>query len=667
MASTPPKQLFREFTISPEARAKINPETRTVELAFSSETPVERWGEEEILSHERGNFDLSRLTNGAPLLLNHDSRQQIGVIETASVDADKMGRATVRFSRSKAAEEIFQDVCDGIRKKVSFGYERTGLIKSEGKKGEVPRAYYSWFPYEISIVSIPADDTVGVGREKETEATTPPPVDLNQLTEEQKNTLRAKLMSEKAPEPIVIDEPKVRADERNKAREATIKELRERNTEITKLADEFVKDHGMKKRGALGETLRKLANEFVTRDGDKASEAVINEFKFRSLEEIAKVQPEPYLMSEQVGEREMKRYSLLRAIQTAIEDCEKTGSRAGRPSGFEREVHDDMVKRAKEQFGGLGYEAGGFQVPCDAPITARAAGRRMVRDGLTVGIFGSGGALVPTEMRLPVIEALRNRTVLDNLGIRFLGGLQGNVVIPRQTGVSAPSAVAEIAQLAASNPQFDQIALTPRRCGNTVPYSKQLLLQSSPDVEALIRDDNFAQIAIKIDSMGLNGSGANSEPLGIMQQPGINSIVFGAAATYAKIVSMETSIRKQNIYDPVSFVSTSNARGVLRVAPETLTGSTVVSGSTNAIWKTGDNGETIIGRAAYDSQQIPNDQMLCVVGQHVIWGMWGGLDVVVDYISLADKGQVRLTINTWNDFAVRHPQAICVSVDSAAQ
>jgi hypothetical protein len=192
-------------------------------------------------------------------------------------------------------------------------------------------------------------------------------------------------------------------------------------------------------------------------------------------------------------------------------------------------------------------------------------------------------------------------------------------------------------------------------------------LQSSPDVEALIREDNFRQIAIKIDSMGLMGLGGNAEPLGIMNTPGINAILFGGTPTYAQVVGMETAIRKNNVYDPIVFLTTSATRGRWRVLPAALVGSTIVSGETNALWTGNNDDEFVAGRPAYDSQQVPNDQVIAGAFEHLLHAMWGGLDIVVDYITRAAFGEIVITYNTWNDFALRHPQAFCTSVDSGNQ
>lgn len=156
-------QSAREIRL--DAARAVDERARTVEIAFSSEAPVDHWWGREILDHSPQAVRLERLLDGAPLLLDHDTRQQIGVIESARIDADRTGRALVRFSRGAKGEEIFQDVRDGIRTKISVGYLIHALVleSSSDETGDTYRIT-DWEPLEVSLVSIPADHTVGVGR-----------------------------------------------------------------------------------------------------------------------------------------------------------------------------------------------------------------------------------------------------------------------------------------------------------------------------------------------------------------------------------------------------------------------------------------------------------------------------------------------------------------------
>jgi len=145
--------------------APSDADQRTVNVAFSSEEPVARWFGNEVLNHDEDSVDLSRLLSGAPVLVNHNMDDQVGVVESAHIDADRRGRAVLRFGNSQRAQEIFQDIQDGIRQKISFMYEVTEYIQSQ----DDPETFIGnkWLPLEISTVSIPADDTVGVGRSLE--------------------------------------------------------------------------------------------------------------------------------------------------------------------------------------------------------------------------------------------------------------------------------------------------------------------------------------------------------------------------------------------------------------------------------------------------------------------------------------------------------------------
>ena len=141
----------------------VDEKKRTVSIAVSSELPVERSFGKEILVHEQGAIDLAFLASGrAPLLLDHDMERQIGVIESVELSADRVLRAKVRFGRSALAQEVFQDVVDGIRGNVSVGYRVNKMERSASNKDEY--LVRSWSPLEVSVVSIPADPSVGVGR-----------------------------------------------------------------------------------------------------------------------------------------------------------------------------------------------------------------------------------------------------------------------------------------------------------------------------------------------------------------------------------------------------------------------------------------------------------------------------------------------------------------------
>jgi len=166
--------FHRDMTVS-AIRAEEG-EGRRVTLSFSSEEPYKRIFGPEILDHSEGAADLSRLNEIGCLLYNHDRNKVIGKVNRAWIENGR-GKAEVEFDEDEESDTIYRKVCSGSLKGVSVGYmidwEASEEVKA-GKKSEDGRfegpccIMRKWQPYEISIVSIPADSTVGVGRELET-------------------------------------------------------------------------------------------------------------------------------------------------------------------------------------------------------------------------------------------------------------------------------------------------------------------------------------------------------------------------------------------------------------------------------------------------------------------------------------------------------------------
>ena len=163
----------------------INEQARTVAIAFSSDKPYRRYFGDEVLQHEQQNVRMQRLENNAALLLDHDWTRQIGVVERAWLEEGK-GRALVRFGKSSLAEEIFQDVIDGIRQHVSVGYTVHEYTEDENNAGLINVT--DWEPLEISIVSVPADTDVGVGRNHDTKQPQLKPSKENTMKNEESTT-----------------------------------------------------------------------------------------------------------------------------------------------------------------------------------------------------------------------------------------------------------------------------------------------------------------------------------------------------------------------------------------------------------------------------------------------------------------------------------------------
>lgn len=282
-------------------------EDRRVRLAWSSQTPVEREFGYEVLGHSAEEIDMSFAASGRmPLLLDHDMRQQIGVVEQVSLDSQAgIARATVRFGKSALAEEVYQDVKDNIRTNVSVGYSVKAMVPTDEEiDGRGVYRVSQWFPQEISIVSVPADKGVGVGRS------------LESLTESTK--MENKIINEVQPQPV-LDEKAIRQNmlaEQNKMRS---------------LAEGFGK--------------AELAEKAI-RDGQ-------NYLAFaESLSQ--EVRTNPHSVQPDLSKKERQQYSLLRAIQAqASNDWSK--------AGFEREISNEIAQRTGKEPRGFYMLDGGFQ------------------------------------------------------------------------------------------------------------------------------------------------------------------------------------------------------------------------------------------------------------------------------------------------------------------
>ena len=166
--------MFRELSFE---RASVNDVNRTVELSFSSETPYKRWFGTEILGHKSENIDLTRLSEIGVLLFNHNSDKPIGCVESVELDEEERKcKATVRFDNDEESEKIYQKVLSGTLKGVSVGYRvsvweevESGAMSVDGRFAGPCSIAAKWMPYEISIVSVPADASVGVGRSENLE------------------------------------------------------------------------------------------------------------------------------------------------------------------------------------------------------------------------------------------------------------------------------------------------------------------------------------------------------------------------------------------------------------------------------------------------------------------------------------------------------------------
>lgn len=600
------RQMNRAATFN---RDSVDVEKRTVEVAFSSETEVERWFGKEILRHNAAACDLSRLNDGGAVLFNHAWSSQIGVVERAWLDSDKKGRALIRFGNSALANEKFQDVQDGILRHISVGYSVNDMTCDNPEAAWDERRYIvtDWQPYEISFVTVPADPSVGVGRNAD-------PDTPNIINPEGKRT-----MSKENETPN--SQPAAPADPNDTA-ERGIQTERERVAELI----------------AIGEAYAQFGGERM------AAEAVRNGHSKEQLQQklLESMRTKPTATDNEIGltAKEQREYSLVRAIDAAA-------SGDWTQAGFERECSQAAAQK-------LGRTARGFIVPMDA--VTRAA------SNYTVGNSASAGSLVETDFRAHnLIELLQEKMLLTRLGATYLDGLVGDVSIPKVLTGHTHAWINEDGSAPASAATFGQVPLKNKTISGRTQLSRKLLQQSSIGIEAFARNSLLDAIAHGIDIAAFTGAGSGAEPRGILNTSGIGAVTSGGKLTWKHIVALETAIDDALAGgDNMAYVTTRPVRGMLKTTAHE-------ANTQGYIWS-GDN--TLNGYTAIASGRIPKNLgsgsqhgMLFGDFSQLLVGSWGVLDLLVDPYSSSETGAIKIVAFQDVDFAVRHAQAFAAIKD----
>lgn len=614
-----PSHLQRQLTVR-----EWDEEARTVEIAFSSEEPVERWFGSEVLDHGQGAVRLDRLRNGGPLLSDHDGRRQIGVVERVDIDADRVGRATVRFSRSTAADEVFRDVVDRIKRHVSVGYQ-IHRIEVEVRQGQSDLVrVIDWEPFEISFVSVPADLTVGVGRQAPTAqpADGSGPMKTKILRDGNGNLVRAKV------------------DDDGNIIEVleTIEEAGEAEASIRAQAEARAHERV--------EALSALGRQYNAPDLALAAiEAGTSEMDFqRELLEHMNSRGGPSTPlrddNQEIGltEREIGNYSFLRALRAL---SQPTNRRLQEAAAFEREASEAAA-------GLLSREVEGFVVPTEvlrAPLNSSTTGSGADSGGFSIATNLLAGSFV---------DLLRNQAVMMRL-CRPLGGLVGNVDIPRQASGASGYWIGEDEEATEDVLGLDQIGMTPKTVAAYSEITRKLLMQSSLDTEALVRFDLASALGLTIDKAAIYGSGTGAQPLGIVNTTGVNVVDFGSAGqlpSYTDVVAMETEIASDNAdVASMAYVQNAGMRGHLKTT-EKFAGT---SGRT--VWE---DGNTVNGYGTEVTNQMNAGDMLFGNFMDALIGMWGGLELTVDPYSESKRGRLRIVAMQDVDFVLRRVESFCL-------
>ncbi|WP_444919306.1 phage major capsid protein (plasmid) [Microbulbifer sp. CnH-101-G] len=576
----------------------LDEENRTIELALSSEYPVERYWGVEVLDHSPDSIDLARLQDGAPLLFNHKSDDYIGVVESARIDADRRVRVQVRLGKSARAQQILDDVKDGILRHVSVGYEiHDGVLDEIREDGPDVYRITRWSPYEASLVTIPADPTVGVGRSAE--ATNPP-----------------------------LPKPKSEPGERTMPAENTPPAAT-----TTPPSEESIRAQLRQDEAARAKAIRKIGKTFkLTEDAERAIadgasvEQFIDEAQ-QKMDQRTQAQKGTPVTELGLSEGETQRYSLMRAINAAADKNWKN-------AGFELECSRAIADA-------LGRDARGFFVPYEVQNRTMAT-----------TTAGGGGNLVGTDhMAGEFIENLKAQSVLGQLGARFLTGLVGDVDIPRLDSGAVFGWVAEGTNGNESDAVIGMLKLSPKTVTGQVPMTRRLRKQSSPAVEAMLLADMQQGSALAIDSAGIEG--ATNGPTGIANTTGVltQTVATAGAPTWAETVGFRTKVRLQNaLRGSVAYVIDPNVAGSWMTTSKD-------AGSGRFIMEN----ERAANHQVLETTQVAINRVLFGNFADAVVGLWGVLDVMPDEAALAGSGGLVLRVFQDADVGVRHAQSFCIN------
>lgn len=352
------------------------------------------------------------------------------------------------------------------------------------------------------------------------------------------------------------------------------------------------------------------------------------------------------------------------ARATFLEDAERRAVSVDKPrAAMERQVNLVEVIRAQVEGRALNGAAAEYSQDAERRTGRKAQGVFVPLAALEqrVGTTSSAGELVPTDHRADqYIEPFRNSLLARRLGVRVLSGLTGNVSIPKHGTGTTVGWVAENAALSASDMAFDEVTLTPKHAGGMSEMSRQLIMQSSPDIEALVRSDLSAMLAQAIDSALIDGGGTN-QPKGVLKTTGIQTANL-TTLNWANVLGM---VQKADL----SNAPVANWLGSTKVKAK-LAGTLKASGIAGYLLE----GGRMADLPAYFSNQVPEKTGTPNTGRlilgdwsQVLLGIWSELDILVNPFAETaySKGNVLVRAMSTVDIALRHPESFVVAEDVA--
>jgi HK97 family phage major capsid protein len=328
---------------------------------------------------------------------------------------------------------------------------------------------------------------------------------------------------------------------------------------------------------------------------------------------------------------ELRTYSLTRHLAGAA-------GIGGVDWGREREIDAELRATTGRTFNGVAVPTDIFE-------------KRVLTTAAPAG--GPGSNLVPTDfLANEYISALTASTVIAGLGARTLSGLSGNVEIPGEKAAPTTAWIAENAALTATDPQFRQVTMAPKHVGSLSEFSRNMLMQSSPAIEGLLRQMMARDIALEIDRAAINGGGAN-QPTGILAAAGTQSQAY-ATSLFHTAAEMVGKANIANVGATRAFLSTPR---VQTIAAKALTTDKLPVGVATIF-----QGErAAFSNLAPDNLGAGTNESTLIYGDfsELLIGLWSALDVLVNPYETGaySKGNVMVRAMATCDVALRNPTA----------
>ncbi len=636
------------------------------EIAFSSTQPYQRqfWDEQnqemvvldEILVHTPEAVDLSRLNNNAPLLFNHNFDNHIGVVCNARIDADNVGRALVKFSKhGTLANDIRNKVIEGTMEKISVGYD----IKEyhiDYTKGQL--IVTKWAPYELSFVTVPADDTVGLNRSLNTIT-----VNLEakrDMTKEQIEEIKEEQESAQVEETPVeenkeseVEETQERQVEENEENEnledgkdakhpesvdgdsSTVRETEEVKEEREAAPVEEEKTEKVAERSEEDELeIREIARELNIDDSELARALAIKDmtpeaFRTKALNNITNAQRN----NEQIKDSKMEKTFDLNNVIRSLVDGEALGANEAE---FSAMAATATMQRGRAARGGSVF------VPAAAMRAAAAGNTKADLTAIT-------DEKLMTES---YIEMLMPESVLGRLGVTVYSGLNAPTAIPKMTksSVDAFGFVDENGAAPESKAEFANVKLSPKTFAGGNPISRQSL-KTVPGIATLITDHINKAVRIKLEQLILSDKANDRGPAGLVKQ-----LVDGgrvekkAAFSYKDFLKEIAKLTDAGV--PAQAIKFAMSGATAAELESTLKD----NGVSGYIIENG----KLAGYEVVTSGVIPADHIVLGDFSGITIGEWGGLELDMDDTTYRAQSAIVPRIWVDLDYVVTQPEALKV-------